>query len=212
MKDSATSPFLWEQLKSQRQKSRLTHISWQRRVTFLRPCSLKAGRWMNRSEVIDFEAPTFCSLLRWIYCDELIFPPGMLVDVVKIAQKYMVHSLISFVTDNFENVDTTYVWSIHTTAIELEMGDLAQKSLNLINSDQATHLASADFLNASCASVTAFVLLDKSSVTELQIFTRCLEWSGKECERQGLEVQPLNQRMVHGAVYSSDFVRVDDGC
>ena len=33
----------------------------------------------------------------------------------------VVHSLISFVTDNFENVDTTYVWSIHTMAIGLEM-------------------------------------------------------------------------------------------
>ena len=142
--------------------------------------------------VIDCEAPTFCSLLRWIYCDELIFPPGMLADVTRIAQKYMVHSLISFVTDNAEK----YVWSLHAMAIDLEMPDLVQKSLNLIKSKQATHMASADFLNASCESVTAFVSLDRSNVTELQVFKRCLEWSAKECERQGLEVLEPNQRMV----------------
>ena len=157
-----------------------------------------SGNWKKDEliPVIDFEAPTFCSLLRWIYCDELVFPPGMLVDVMKIAQKYMVHSLTSFVADNFNNVDKKYVWSLHTTAIELEMADLTEKSLNLIKSDQATLLASADFLNASCASVTAFVSLDRTAVTDLQIFTRCLEWSEKECERRGLEVLPANQRLV----------------
>ena len=146
--------------------------------------------WMNDKpiQVVDFEAPTFGSLLRWIYCDELIFLPDMLVDVMKIAQKYMVHSLISFVTDNFNNVNKRYVWSFHTTTVELEMVDLAEKSLNLIKSNQATYLASADFPNTSCASVTAFVSLDRSSVTDLQIFTRCLEWTEKECGRQGLEV------------------------
>ena len=155
--------------------------------------------WKNDKpiRVIDFEAPTFCSLLRWIYCDELIFPPDMLVDVVRIAQKYMVHSLISFVADNFENMDKMYVWSIHTTAIELDLSDLAQNSLKLIDSDQVTHLASADFLNASCVSVKAFFALERSSsITELQLFTRCFEWSEKECERRGLEVQPANQRTV----------------
>ena len=122
--------------------------------------------------VIDFEAPTFCSLLRWIYCDELVFP-GMLVDVVEIAHKYMVHSLISFVSTNFSNVDTKYIWSFHTMAIELEMPDLIKKSFDIIKSDQVTHMASADFLNASCRSVAAFVSLDRISVTELQVFTRC---------------------------------------
>ena len=157
-----------------------------------------SGNWKKDEliQVIDFEAPTFCSLLRWIYCEELIFPPGMLGDVMKIAKKYMVHSLISFVTTNFSNVDTKYVWSFHTMAIELEMPDLVQKCLSLFKSNQATHLSSADFLNASCRSVAAFVSLDRSSVTDLQLFTRCLEWSEKECERQGLEVLPANQRMV----------------
>ena len=146
-------------------------------------------------QVIDFEAPTFCSLLRWIYCDELIFP-GMLADVVKIAHKYMVHSLTSFVTSNFSKVDKKYVWSFHSMAIELEMKDFVEKCLSIIKSNPATHMASADFLNASCASVTVFVSLDKTSITELQLFTRCLEWSEKECKRQGLEVQPENQRKV----------------
>ena len=150
--------------------------------------------WKNEEpiQVVDFEAPTFCSLLRWIYCDELIFPPDMLVDVVKIAQKYMVHSLIALVSDHFNE---KYVWSIHQMAIELEMADLVQKSLDLIDSDQATHLSSPDFLFASCASVTAFVSLERS-VTELKIFTRCLKWSERECKRQGLDVQPSNQRLV----------------
>ena len=154
--------------------------------------------WKNDKpvQVVDFEAPTFCTLLRWIYCEELIFPPGMLVDVMKIAHKYMVHSLISLVTTTFSKVDKKYVWSFHTMAIELEMADLTEKSFNRIKSDQATHLAYADFLNASCASVTAFVSLDRTAVTDLQIFTRCLEWSEKECERRGLEVLPANQRMV----------------
>ena len=143
--------------------------------------------------IIDFEAPTLCSLLRWIYCDQLIFPPGMLVDVAKIAQKYMVHSLISFVTDNFSE---KYVWSIHTMAIELEMPGLVQKSLNVIDSNQEIHMESADFLNAACASVTAFVSLDRSFSTHFDVFTRCLEWSEKECERRGLDIQPANQRMV----------------
>ena len=154
-----------------------------------------ADNWKRNEpiRIIDFEAPTFCSLLRWIYCDELIFPPDMLADVMKIAQKYFVYSLISLLSDNFNE---EYVWSIHTMANELEMTDLIQKSFNIIKSYQATHLSSADFLNASCQSVTAFVSMDRSSVTDLQLFTRCLKWSEKECERQKLAVQPANQRSV----------------
>ena len=122
--------------------------------------------------IIDFEAPTFCSLLRWIYCDELIFQPGMLTDVMRIAQKYMVHSLISLLSDNFGN--TEYIWSIHTMAIELEMTDVERKSFHRITDVQP--LDSADFLNASCASVTAFVTRDRVCVADLPLFTRCLKW------------------------------------
>ena len=162
--------------------------------------------------VSDFEAPTFCSLLRWIYCGELIFPPGMLVDVVRIAQKYAVHSLITFVTDNFEKVDKKYVMSIHTMAIELKMVDLAQKSLNITMSNQATLLESADFLNASCESVTAFVSLDRSFVTDFEIFRAMFEMVRERMRTTRTGNSAGESAAGHGAVHLSDFVRVDDGC
>jgi len=38
------------------------------------------------------------------------------------------------------------------------------------------------------------------SVSELSVFQACLAWSGKECQRQGIDVTPENQRRVLGSV------------
>ena len=113
-----------------------------------------SGKKDEPFQVIDFEAPTFCSLLRFIYINELVFPPDMLIDVVRIAKKYMMHSLIKFVADNFEKVDKKYVlnWKWRISLRKLRATSTLIRRLIIFCDD-----SSNSFLNTK-----AFVTREKS--------------------------------------------------
>lgn len=159
-----------------------------------------SGNWRTGKPIaiVDCEAPEFCSLIRWIYCNELIFPPGKLNDVIKLAHKYMVTALIDFIVRNIEKVEKKYILLCHSLAVALELADLSAKCLTIIDSKLYSLLQNDDFVDVSLATIEAIASLDRTSNSydELRFFTRCLEWAKKECERQELEVSPTNLRKV----------------
>lgn len=160
-----------------------------------------SDNWRNGQpiEIVDCEAPEFRSLLRFIYCNELVFPTKKLNDVIKLAHKYMIFSLINFVTANMGIVDKKYALWCHSLAIQLELVDMREKCLQLLTSDLPFNLTSEDFVEASSASLGEILSKERSAdnLIEMFLFESCLEWSKKECERQGLlEVVPANQRKM----------------
>ena len=171
-----------------------------------------SGNWKDEPvHIPDYDASTVFSLLRWIYCEELVFEAENLIDVLRIAHKYLVESLISFVIVNFANVETKFLWSILSFSIEIEPPkELAHKCANLIIANPIEHFASDDFLQASAKSVTAIVSRDLKMM-EMDIFKRCLQWADKESGRRGVRgpVSAYRRKMLEPFIYEFAFPAMD---
>lgn len=147
-------------------------------------------------EINDCDAMTMLSLLRWIYCQELVFVDGQLLPVLQVANKYIVTSLITFVTQKFEEVDESLVWSVMTYAERFKNSQLEGLCLQFITKNAHSCFGSDDFLQAAAASISKIISNDELAVDEIMLFERCLKWSEAECQAQGLDVTPSNQREV----------------
>lgn len=143
------------------------------------------------------DANSMWSILRWIYCQELVFVAGGLPDVLKAANYYEVVSLISFIGSSFEKVDHKFVWTFYSIALQMYMNVIAEKSLAIIYSNPQLNLDLEDFLSASAEAITA--VLDQQKLSgeyDLQLFRRLVEWAAAECERKGLEITAANRRLM----------------
>lgn len=145
--------------------------------------------------ITDTDASAMYSLLRWIYCDELVFEDGKLVDVLQLAQQRFVYSLLTFVTQNVDKIDRNSIWSVLSFANQQGDRELYDKCLSLITAEPVVHFASDDFLHSCVQGLTDILAID-IEMKELQKFQRCLQWAEKECVRQGLSVTPENKRSV----------------
>ena len=143
----------------------------------------------------DHSPSAVYSLLRWVYCEELVFEAGKLTDVLRIARLYFVDSLINFVTNLFVRGDQTFVWSFLSFAVIFKEVKLINKCLDRITIRAKESFASNDFLYATSPIVTYVLSLD-FKMKEIDIFKRCLDWAAEECMRQGMDPTPANKRKV----------------
>jgi hypothetical protein len=67
--------------------------------------------------------------------------------------------------------------------------------MEVIKMNAAHNFSLPDFLNASVNSIVT-MLHQTFIVDEMLLFRRCIDWSEKECERDGMAVKPDNQRLV----------------
>lgn len=153
-----------------------------------------SAEWRKGEDVVidDFRASPFLSLIRWIYCKEIIFEKGCLLDMMRLASKYMVQSLIKAVKAE-EN--RRFVWSIVAHAMEYEDVVRTTTCWDLITSDvRAIHYE--DFLNSPPVVVEKLTSFDSLCIRETELFDACNEWSKAECKRRGMEINSGNQRQV----------------
>jgi hypothetical protein len=142
----------------------------------------------------DCDSDTMYSLLRWIYCIELIVVEGKLIDLLRQAHKYMISPLLKFVTENFTKVDKKITWSMLSFALEFSQPELAEKCVNLIKGEVIDYLQAEDFLTASPEAVEAIVSIGDLKIFEVDLFKRLLQWAENECKQNNQEVSPKNQR------------------
>ena len=144
-------------------------------------------------EITDFSASPFLSLLRWIYCSELVFEEDCLLDVMRLASKYLVNSLLKSVS---VHLNQKFIWSI--VAHAMEYGDKERQAAcwKLIASKTQTLVALNDFQNCPTDILQSLTSFDSLSLREIELFEACYKWSEAECTRQGLEVKHENQRQV----------------
>lgn len=154
-----------------------------------------SDNWRNDEDVriSDFKASPFLSLLRWIYCKQIVFERGCLLDLLRLSSKYMVHSLLNVIG---EVIEVRFIWSIVSHAIEYEDAVRQDACWQVIACNTKSLVNRSDFMNATPLAITIFTSFDVLSIAEVNLFEACVKWSKAECRRQKLVVTPANQRKV----------------
>lgn len=136
------------------------------------------------------------SLLRWIYCDELVFEEGKLAAFLRLADKYMVNNLIRFVSRSCHKDRKAFVWSFLSMA--MEFGDKYKQDIDsctaVLMSRTRMQLEDPDSIFASPAVVKMFIS-SFENVDEDNLFKWAVKWAEKECERKRLTSQDKRQVM-----------------
>lgn len=146
----------------------------------------------GKVRIRDCAASSMKTLLRWIYCFELVFLRDDFAEVLKITSTYSVTPLIDFVIQNFPAfAEDGFVWILFdfATAQEKQIKHLIDLCINFIarRSQEETlkQLMAPDlFENVSQKTVVALVKAERLSIPEIVLFTRCHDWARAELERQ----------------------------
>lgn len=93
-----------------------------------------SGNWIKEDgiHIPDTDADTMYSLLRWIYCQQLVIRSGRLTDVLMLANKYAVTSLIRLFKEH--DMDC-YVWQVLNYALRVGDDDLIELCEEEITAD-----------------------------------------------------------------------------
>jgi hypothetical protein len=146
--------------------------------------------------ITDCDESTMYSLLRWIYCDELLCEAGRLMDVLHLANKYLVNDLFDFVAKHLSaDADASGIWPITTFAIKHGYTSLTDKCLSIIHANDGKALESPDSL-VIAEDVAAAVVSYKDATDEMKLFEWSLKWSESECERRGLPQTAASKRIT----------------
>lgn len=117
--------------------------------------------WIEKEILIkETDESVMYSLLRWMYCHELVYESGKLDALLRLAHQYEVHSLFSFVKRHALTADHMSLWSIASFAHAFSqpnmqsglMGlpDVKQECIQEIKGSPEEHIECGDFLHASC--------------------------------------------------------------
>jgi hypothetical protein len=96
--------------------------------------SKKRGKKVIRFK--DCDDATMWSILRWIYCRELVFEHGRLIDVVKFARKYKVTGLISLLNKHLNLVESHLFWTIERSELAASLEDMTREYMAIAKADE----------------------------------------------------------------------------
>ena len=134
----------------------------------------------------DYEATVVLSVLRWVYCDELVFLEKDWVQLFQFAHQYLMKPVVALLVAKTV-VQKANVWPMFSVGVKLDCQTLLDKCKSLIALRASVVLQSNDFLTLSVEAVTVVTLMDPLNASEFQLFTRCLDWAKEECERTKCE-------------------------
>lgn len=188
---------------------------------FLQSCSEVMGAMFNVNwktndpiPIKEYGASPIVSLLRWIYCSELVFESEHLLDLMRAAHMFMIHPLIQHVVDNFHSFTESHVLQIFDFAVMHEHQVLKAKCLNMIGHRSSLQtfdfITMSEFENISPATIAALVSDDELLVDELILFLQCLRWAKAECSRNGQEVTSQELRSIMSPFHCGVCFRYDE--
>lgn len=147
----------------------------------------------------DMDESAMYSLLRWIYCRELVFEPGKLDALLRLAHQFRVISLLVFVDKHA--VTSDHMWAIASFARAydqqgIDYSGLKQKCLQCIISHPEKHFGSEDIVNASAGFLTEVLAHRIENYDKMSLFKQLLRWADAECVRQELFPHAANKLKV----------------
>ena len=145
----------------------------------------------------DYEA--MLEFLRFLYTDNVLLSGNNVMQVLYLAEKYMIPDLTDRCNKFLNwNLDTSTVFTVLKHADFFANDYLASDCWYFVDKYAKDILNSAEFLAIERSVLDKFVTRDMLNVGELELFKAVNCWAEKECERQNLEAEGPVKRKILG--------------
>ena len=150
-------------------------------------------------ELPDCEYESLLELFRFMYSDNVNLSGSNVMQVLYLANKYMVPSLGEKCTEYLrDNLKASNVFCILPHAQKFEDKDLEDRCWEVIKRQTEESVTSDEFVSVERSVIESVVKREALNVTEVELFKAVDRWATKECERQGITSDGETKRRVLG--------------
>ena len=150
-------------------------------------------------EISDCDYESLLELFRFIYSDKANLTPDNVMQLMYLAEKYMLPFLADKCSDYLkENLDTSNVFQVLPAAQKYEEKDLQDHCWKVIEKETDEAVKSDGFVTIERSILEELVQKDSLNIKEVELFKAVDCWAGKECEKQGLVLDGSVKRRILG--------------
>ena len=150
-------------------------------------------------ELPDCEYESLLELFRFMYTDEANLSGSNVMQVMYLANKYIMPSLAEKCTEYLrENLKASNVFCILPYAQKFEDKDLEDRCWKVIDKQTEEAVTSDEFVTVERSVVESVVKRERLKVTEVELFKAVDRWATKESERQGKKPEGDVKRRILG--------------
>ena len=150
-------------------------------------------------ELPDCEYESLLELFRFLYTDKVNLSGNNVMQVLYLANKYIVPSLAKTCTEYLgDNLNASNVFFILPHARKFENKDLENRCWEVIDEQTEEAVTSDEFVSVERSVIESVVKREALNVTEVELFKAVDRWATRECERQGITSDGETKRRVLG--------------
>ena len=150
-------------------------------------------------ELPDCEYESLLEMFRFLYSEKVELSGSNVMQVLYLANKYMVPSLAGKCTEYLrENLKASNAFCILPHAQKFEDKDLENRCWEVIEKQTEEAVTSEEFVALERSLVESFVMKERLNVKEVELFKAVDRWATKESERQGLSPDGESKRRILG--------------
>ena len=150
-------------------------------------------------ELPDCEYESLLELFRFLYTDKVNLSGSNVMQVLYLANKYMVPSLSKKCAEYLrDNLKVSNVFLILPHAQKYEDKDLEDRCWEVIKTQTEEAVTSDEFVSVERSVVESVVKREELSVTELELFKAVDRWATAEVQRQGFSPDGKTKRRILG--------------
>ena len=150
-------------------------------------------------ELLDCEYEAVLEMLRFMYSDKVELNESNVMQVLYVAEKYMVKSLVDECIHFLEQqLNAGNVLWVLSHARQYDKTDLVAHCWEEIDRDTHAVLKSAEFASIDRRVLEEIVTRDSLTISEIELFKAVNLWAAEKCKRDGLSVNGNEKRRVLG--------------
>ena len=150
-------------------------------------------------EISDCEYESLLELFRFIYSDEAKLNADNVLQLMYLANKYMLPSLAGKCSAYLqENLSSSNVFTVLPAAQKYEEKDLLDHCWKVIGKKTEEAVKSDGFTTIERSVLEEMVEKDSLNIKEVELFKAVGRWAEMECERQGLVAEGSVKRRILG--------------
>ena len=153
----------------------------------------------NSIELSDCEYESLLEMFRFLYTDKVNLNGGNVMQVLYLAEKYMVPSLAEKCTKYLrDNLEASNVFCILPHAQKYEDKDLEDRCWKVIEKETEDAVTSDEFVTLERSIVESLVKRETLNIKEVELFKAVDRWATKESERQRMTLDGEVKRRILG--------------
>ena len=150
-------------------------------------------------EISDCEYDSLLELFRFIYSDKANLTPDNVMQLMYLAKKYMLPSLVDKCSAYLkENLDGSNVFTVLPDVQKYEEKDLLDHCWKVVEKETEEAVKSDGFETIERSVLEELVEKETLNIKEVELFKAVDRWAGKECEKQGLVAEGSVKRRILG--------------